>query len=391
MRVLVLKGLSAWALGGDRTETVRLVSGLAAQGCAVALGADTLPAELTGTPHFTIDYPESSRVTSQVQAAIGAFRPDVVHVLGAGIRFLRIFDSCLENIPWTFTAHNVPPAERTFSRLFSRPRLYYAARNALAVPSVMMWFRFLTRGSFRNVVCHSESAADRLRSCGCSARKISLIPFGCDVVAPPDGTPSPFPPGASPKILTIAGFAPHKGQLDAVHAVARLMPAFPNLAFRLIGNPRPNERYARMLEREIAKLGLQDRVVLLQNASEAVKHAALRDADLYLQPSHEEGFCIAFLEAATIAPRLVGTATGAMSSIAGTDTAMQIVPVRDVAAMVRAKSDLLGVTLSPGTISERRARLLATFAWPTYIQQHLDLFQELSPTLGDGRGQAAAA
>jgi len=48
-------------------------------------------------------------------------------------------------------------------------------------------------------------------------------------------------------------------------------------------------------------------------------------------------------------------------------------------------------TLSPGAISERRARLSATFAWPTYIQQHLDLFQELSPTLGDGRGHAAAA
>ncbi len=47
-RMLFLKGLSMWALGGDRTETLRLVRGAADQGCTVALAADSLPKDLAG-------------------------------------------------------------------------------------------------------------------------------------------------------------------------------------------------------------------------------------------------------------------------------------------------------------------------------------------------------
>src|SRR4051794_32432207 len=95
MRVLFLKGLSAWALGGDRTETLRLVRGAADHGCSVALAADSQPKELAGVPHFKVDYPQTPAVESQARAAIAAFKPDVVHVIGAGIRFMEAFDRVL--------------------------------------------------------------------------------------------------------------------------------------------------------------------------------------------------------------------------------------------------------------------------------------------------------
>lgn len=374
MRVLLLKGLSAWALGGDRTETLRLVRGAAGLGCEVALAADAVPNELAGIPHFRIDYPQSPAVESQVRDALAVFRPDVVHVIGAGIRFLEVFARALDDVPWTFTAHNLPPAERTFPRLFAHPRLYYAARNALALPSIRLWSRFLSRGSFARVICHSETVARRLVARGCDASKIVTIPFGCDEPVLDVAAASPFPPGASPRILTVAGFAPHKGQLDAVRAIARLRPEFPRLAYRMIGNPRPSERYARFIQREVQQLGLQGAVELLENASDATKHAGLRDADLYLQPSHEEGFCIAFLEAATTVPRLIGTDTGAMRSIAEGDGTAQVVRPGDVAALVRAMRTLLQTSSPPDSVARRRQSLSRRYSWEAYATLHVDTY-----------------
>lgn len=383
MRVLFLKGLSAWALGGDRTETIRLVRGAGLHGCDVALGADSLPKELAGVAHFKVDYPQTPAVESQVRDALAAFKPDVVHVIGAGIRFLETFDQALRGggaAPWTFTAHNVPPAEKIFSRFFGHPGLYYAARNALAWPSVRLWSRFLRRGSFRHVVCHSDTVAKRLVERGCAPGTITNIPFGCDDPVIDTATPSPFPAGATPRVLTVAGFAPHKGQLDGLQAVARLLPEFPTIAYRMIGNPRPDERYARFVGREIARLGLGANVALIEDATDAVKHAALRDADLYLQPSHEEGFCIAFLEAAMVVPRIVGTDTGAMAAIGERDRTARIVHTRDIEALARSMRELFHTNADAITVAERRAALAQRYSWDRYAQQHVEVYRTMLET-----------
>jgi glycosyltransferase involved in cell wall biosynthesis len=377
MRVLFLKGLSAWALGGDRTETLRLVRGAADQGCIVALGADAVPKELAGIPHFKVEYPQTAAVEGQVRTAIDVFRPDVVHVIGAGIRFMEAFDRVLRNARWAFTAHNVPPAEKIFSCFFAQPRLYYAARNTLAMPSVRRWSRFLRHASFAKVICHSDTVSRRLISRGCDVRKIVNISFGCDPPVLDSSAPSPLPATSSPKIVTVAGFAPHKGQLDAIRAMARLLPQFPNLAYRMIGNPRPDERYARFIQHQVQRLALQGNVALLEDASEQTKHAALRDADLYLQPSHEEGFCIAFLEAAQVVPRLVGTDTGAIAAMAEGDSTARIVRPGNVAALAHAMGELLRTAPPPHTVERRREMLASRYSWTNYAGQHVKAYQSM--------------
>jgi glycosyltransferase involved in cell wall biosynthesis len=378
MRVLFLKGLSAWALGGDRTETIRLVRGAADHGSDVALAADALPKELAGLPHFKVDYPQTPAVESQVAAALDAFRPDVVHVIGAGVRFLEAFDRALRRgaAPWIFTCHNVPPAEKIFPRFFGRPRLHYAVRNLLALPSVRLWTRFLSRGSFARVVCHSDTVARRVAARGCDPGKIVTIPFGCDAPVLDPATPSPFPAGASPRILTVAGVAPHKGQLDAVRAMERLKPAFPNLFYCMIGNPRPDDRFARFILRETLTRGLHVNTLLIGGAPEPMKHAALRDADLYLQPSREEGFCIAFMEAAVVVPRVVGTDTGAMRAIAEGQRTMRVVRPGDVDALVGATRDLLKQTVTLEDVERRREELAQRYSWSSYVEQHRDVYEQ---------------
>src|SRR6185437_14266454 len=120
---------------------------------------------LEGITHFRLEYPPGEKAPAQLTQALNNFRPDLVHVVGGGVRFLRFFNERItDDIPWIFTAHNVPPAERIFPRLYGNARLHYAIRNLLALPNVWTWHRFLKTARFRTVICHSQTVAGRLRA-----------------------------------------------------------------------------------------------------------------------------------------------------------------------------------------------------------------------------------
>jgi glycosyltransferase involved in cell wall biosynthesis len=186
-----------------------------------------------------------------------------------------------------------------------------------------------------------------------------------------------FVAGTFPKILTVAGLAPHKGQLDALDVVARLLPHHPRLCYRMIGMSR-DRRYAARVRRAILEKGLGDHAAVIHAAPEPTKWAALREADLYLQPSHEEGFCLAFLEAAACVPRIVGTRTGEMPVIAGeNDPLARTVVVRDVDAMERAARELLGAP-ADGGMAARRGRLFQAYSWSAHLDAHVDLYVRMA-------------
>ncbi len=132
-----------------------------------------------------------------------------MHVVGGGVRFLADCDRQFRHVPWVFTAHNVPPAERIFGKFHRNGRLHYAIRNAIAMPSVWSWSRYVKTAGFRVAICHSQTVARRLQAVGCPADKIQQIPFGSELPAsalePDPATESPFPKDAFPKLLTIAG------------------------------------------------------------------------------------------------------------------------------------------------------------------------------------------
>lgn len=368
-RILFVSGLTARGVGGAQTETVRLLSGITKLGIEAAIAIDR-PIGVAGIAHFPLNYPPSRLAPAQVRSAVDAFKPDIVHVVGGGVGFLRRIDAAVAPVPWVFTAHNVPPCERTFPALFGHNQLHYIARDIKALPSVLLWKHFLANGGFRKVICHSSTVAGRLGAFGCPAAKINSIPFGLDGPDLPAGGTSPFPPDAYPKILTVAGFIHHKGLHDAVRIMAELKERFGKASYRIIGERR-DKKYAAFLERQIELEGVGDFVSLTPGASDATKAAALCDADLYLQPSHEEGFCLAFAEAAAIAPRLVGTATGEMPGFATDDESMVIVPSRQPTDLLEATTRLLSSPLSSEVFRRRQERLAHRYSWQTYFERHL--------------------
>ena len=373
---------------GVRRATQRLVTGLRQQGVELGLlahGAEQQP----GVHAFPLPYPAPPDAERHLRRAIQHFQPDAMHVLYGGIRLMLAAQRAAHHgkhrdhpdppLPWAITTHNVPPMERVSPRLHGCDTLHYAARNLTSLPSALAWRWFLKRGNFQRAVCHSQHVIAVTRRAGCPAHKLTHIPLGCD---PPEvmrahEQPSLFEPDDTPRIVSVGGLAHNKGFHDYLRVVARLRTAHPNLRYLILGENR-DPTYRRLLQRTIRKLGLQAHCRIAVGVSEAQRIATARDADLYVVPSHEEGFCLSFMEGAMLTPRALGTAAGEMPHIVGTDPALRIVTPRDIDALIHTTRDLLALRPAADAVQRRRAELPLRYAWEAHHQAHVAMYRAMT-------------
>jgi glycosyltransferase involved in cell wall biosynthesis len=127
----------------------------------------------------------------------------------------------------------------------------------------------------------------------------------------------------------------------------------------------------------IGNLGLSNSVRITLNATDEEKNQALKNSNLYLQPSHEEGFCLAYLEAASVVPLLVGTDTGAIKLISQGDMAARVVAPGQPARIADAVRQLLALSPPRDLLVQREKRLAGYFNWQKYIDAHESLYIRL--------------
>jgi len=375
MRVLIVSDVTGYMHGGVPAETVALVRGLAARGHAVGLAGDVPPRGAEAAQHHRITVPTGGALGDEVRRAIGAFRPDAIHVMAMSSRGLAQLAPVLAGRPWLLTCHSLPPHERKLPRWHASEALHYGARAVRFLPHALAWRWLFRRGAVPQAVVHSEAMRQVVTRYGQPAARCALILLGCD--AP--GTPAPARPepvGPAPRLLTMAGVAHTKGLHDAVEAIASLLHDHPGLTYRIVGEVR-DASYVRHLESLIRRHGLGERVRITPNLSHEDKERALREADVYVQPSHEEGFCLAYIEAAALVPRLVGADTGAIAAIGAGDAGARTVPVRSPARLAQALREVLGATLPADLMARRASRLAAAFGWPHYLDAHEALYRRL--------------
>jgi len=369
-RVLVVSDVSGWMAGGVPAETRHLLAGLVARGHAVGYAGD-VPLGGAEVAHFAIDVPTHSGLPTQLQAALDRFRPDVVHVMAMGSRGLARIAPILEGLPWLCTCHSVPPHERKIGIFHAHERLHYAARALRFAANALAWRWLFAGGSIPHVVVHSAFVHDVVIRYGAAPERVTTVPLGAD---PPQAAPAPARAAASgPILLTVAGVAHTKGQHDAIAALPAIAERCPDVRYVMVGEVR-DASYAAFLDRLAERLGVAPRVQRLQGLTQSELASTLREADLYLQPSHEEGFCLAFIEAAAVVPRLVGSATGAIASIAADDPDMRVVPARAPALLAGAALELLGRAPDADAMRRRAQRLQDRFSWSRYLDAHETLY-----------------
>lgn len=183
------------------------------------------------------------------------------------------------------------------------------------------------------IVAVSDAIRTVLIADGVSPRAISVIKDGID----PDEihTNSSLPcgirgrlslPPNTPLAVNAAALVGHKDQLTLVRAAARARALRPDLHWAIAGE---GERRP-ALEAEIARLGLGDRVHLLGYITEI--DALIREADVFVMSSKEEGLGSVILHALTLGRPVVATAGGGIPELLPPEA---LVPVGDAALLAQ--------------------------------------------------------
>ena len=370
MRILIIIDVSLYMRGGVPAEVRALLGGLIARGHAVAEASHTALAEFAGAAHFALSLPITDRLVDEIGVALKVFEPDFVHVLSMNSRGVQLLAPVLRAHRWALTVHSLAPHERKLAGLHASESLHYGARAVRFLPNSLAWRWVLRQGMAPWVIVHSEYVRDIAVRYGCDPGSIRTIalPFVSDASACVERGVSD-----SPLLVTVGGYAHTKGQHDLVKALPTLLQRFPRLRCQLIGEVRDHS-YLAYLRSLAQRLGVADRLLVTPDLSQADKRAALESADVYVQPSHEEGFCLAYAEAAAVVPRLVGTETGAIAAISRDDVGARVVATRDPQAIAAAVRELLDKAMPKGHMAERAARLSAQFSTCCYLQQHEELY-----------------
>ena len=368
MRVLIVSDVSSWMPGGVPAETRELIAGLTGRGHEVALASDAPLEGAEGARHFPLTIPVSQLLGEEVGRALRTFEPDFVHVVCMSSKGVLALPSVLQSHPWALTVHSVSPYERKLPRWHGHEGLHYAARDARFLLNTIAWHGVFRSGRVPRVIVHSDFMLRVLARYGCASDRMTLVPLVFHAGAPGHGADFSRE-GNSPRLVTVGGIAHTKGQHDLILAVAALRRHFPGIQCQLIGEVR-DESYLRWIRRLVDELGLDDCVSITPSLSHQAKVEALARTDVYVQPSHEEGFCLSYAEAAAVVPRLVGTDTGAIAAMSLDDPGAIVVAPRRPAQIIEAVSRLLAIDLPRDHMRVRAERLSARFSAAAYLDAH---------------------
>lgn len=374
MRILIISDVSSYMRGGVPVETKELLKGLVLRGHEVAFWAD---APLCGDEvrHYTFSI-NGPNQASQLKQILVHFKPELIHVVAMGSKGLIAIIPLLRNQQWVLTCHSISPFERKLACCHNHDKLHYTLRALRFAANALVWKWLLRKSNIPCVITHSRFVQNIVENYGYKKGKSRLIPLGFKPDESATQVATVRALGKHLKFLTVGGFAHTKGQHDAILAMAKLKHDFPDFTYQLIGEVR-DDSYLQFLNKLIDQEGLSRHIKITPNLDEASKLSALQQADFYIQPSHEEGFCLSYIEAAGIVPRLIGTDTGAIALISANDLGMQVVAPKSPTELSNAIRKLAATTLPENLLITRHLRLETQFSWESYLDQHEQLYTEL--------------
>ena len=242
-------------------------------------------------------------------------RPDVVHVL-FGLFVMEVLDTArlrAAGVPCLATVHNVPPMEcRAISH--DAPPLA-RLKEALRLRAVAFKNRTrLKKHNYDLYIVPSEQVAGLLRPI--VGDKVVVIGHGLTSdlqvqMAPPANRR----PDDLLRLLTVGGYVPHKRQHLIPEIAARLKDAGLDICWEVAGPPSRVAGYFEGIQTDIRARGLDDQVILHTAVPFAELGALYDRANLYVQPSAEEGFCLTALDAAAVGLPVIGSPAGALPAI----------------------------------------------------------------------------
>jgi teichuronic acid biosynthesis glycosyltransferase TuaC len=220
----------------------------------------------------------------------------------------------------------------------------------------------------RLVLANSEGIAELSRAHG--ARETRVVHLGTDV---PAAARRPRRSGAPPALVTVAHLVARKRHADVLRALAVLTPRHPTLRYAIVG--AGPERAA--LQALAARLEIAERVDFHGQLppQEAIELA--RGCTLFVMPSTEEAFGVAYVEAmAGGVPAIGCRGEPGPEEIAAAGDGLVLVPPGDIERLTQRIDELLS---DPHRLREARQRaretVAANFTWERCGRQTIDAYE----------------
>lgn len=245
----------------------------------------------------------------------GPDRVDVLHVL-FGLFVMEVLDTDRlrrAGLPCLATVHNVPPME--CRQIAHNAPLRARLKEELRLKAVGFKNRArLRRHRYDQLIVPSEQVKGFLELV--VKDPVAVIGHGLtsDLQArmTPPATRRPHGPV---RLLTVGGYAPHKRQHIIPETAQRLANAGVDFVWEIAGPSGRVKSYFNDICADVIARGLQDRV-FAQDAVPFHDLSSLYDrANIYVQPSIEEGFCLTALDAAAVGLPVIAAPAGALAKI----------------------------------------------------------------------------
>jgi teichuronic acid biosynthesis glycosyltransferase TuaC len=204
----------------------------------------------------------------------------------------------------------------------------------------------------RLVLANSMGIERACRDLG--ARRTRVIHLGTDL------TPMERRPPVHPTLVTVGQLIARKRQADVMRAMWVLRDRHPDLRYRLIGDGPERDSLAALAR----QLGLEDRVEFTGALphEEALKRG--RDATVFVMPSTDEAFGVAYVEAmAAGLPAIGSRGEPGPEDIASLGHGMRLVPPGDPEALAAEIDHLLDHDWGARIGAAAQATVAAHFTW----------------------------
>jgi teichuronic acid biosynthesis glycosyltransferase TuaC len=205
----------------------------------------------------------------------------------------------------------------------------------------------------RLVLANSAGIAERSRALG--AREVRVVHLGTDVPAvagAPDGPPV---------LATVGHLVARKRHADVVRALALLAPRHPELRYVVVGDGPERERLGALA----GSLGVADRVSLRGELGHEAALRAARGASVFVLPSVDEAFGVAYVEAMAAGVPAVGCAgEPGPEELLAAGGGIRLVAPRDPKGLAAALDELLTRPAERAALGARaRATVEREFTW----------------------------
>jgi glycosyltransferase involved in cell wall biosynthesis len=236
-------------------------------------------------------------------------------------------------------------------------------------PDAGRWRRIGPRLRNAAVVCTNSqhTADDAVRLFGVDPRRMRVAPLGVDARYRP---PSHRDRRATPTVLYVGEYGPHKGFAEAFAVAGRLAAAGLEHRVAMAGFLAP--WYEPIVRDLLARSSRPDRVDLLGFVPDIV--ATYQRADALIVTSRYEGFCLPALEAMACGTPVVAFANSAIPEVVGGGGVL--VADGDVDALVDALVQLLTDGNAWLATSARGVEHARSFTWEACAKVHAEALME---------------